>query len=108
MIMLRIGWIGFHMEGIPALKAVLEQGTPVQAVITLNEQQLGKRSAAADYGPLTRRYGVPLHKVANINDGESIRLLRELALDVAVVLGWSQIIRPPALHCCRMGMIGAH
>ena len=43
--MLRIGWIGFHIEGIPALQALLEQGIRVEAVITLNEEQLAKRSA---------------------------------------------------------------
>ena len=106
--MLRIGWIGFHMEGIPALEAVLDQGIPVQAVITLNGTQLAKRSAAVDYGAVTSRHGVPLYRVANINDEESVKLLRGLALDVVFVLGWSQIIRPPALTLPRLGMIGAH
>jgi methionyl-tRNA formyltransferase len=106
--MLRIGWIGFHMEGLPALQAVLEQGIPVQAVLTLNEEQFAKRSGGVNYGPLTRRYGVPLYKIGNINDDESVKLLRELALDVAIVLGWSQIIRLPALTLPRLGMIGAH
>src|SRR5438132_5945887 len=105
---LRIGWIGFHMEGLPALQAVLERGIPVQAVITLAPEQRAKRSAAVDYGDVTRRFGVPLYQVADINSPEALALLRELALDVVFVLGWSQIIRPPALTSCRLGMIGAH
>jgi methionyl-tRNA formyltransferase len=105
---MRIGWIGFHLEGLPALQALLEQGTPVEAVITLNEEQRARRSAAVDYEGLTRRFGVPLYPVANINHDTSVRLLQDLALDVAIVLGWSQIIRPPALRSCRLGMIGAH
>jgi methionyl-tRNA formyltransferase len=106
--MLRIAWIGFHREGLPALQALLEQGTRVEAVITLKEEQLAKRSGAADYGDLTRHFGVPLYRVANINNPESVRLLTELSLDIAFVLGWSEIIRPPALQSCRIGMIGAH
>jgi methionyl-tRNA formyltransferase len=96
------------MEGMPALQTLLEQGTRVEAVITLNEEQLAKRSGAVDYEELTCRFGVPLYRVANINSPEAVELLAGLDLDVAFVLGWSQIIRPPALTCCRVGMIGAH
>jgi methionyl-tRNA formyltransferase len=106
--MLRIGWISFHREGFPALKTLLARGVRVEAVITLAPEQLAKRSGAADYGPLTRRFGIPLHQVASINDPEAVKLLTDLALDVAIVLGWSEIIRPPALTSCRLGMIGAH
>jgi methionyl-tRNA formyltransferase len=105
---MKIGWIGFHMEGLPALQAVLERGIPVQAVITLAPEQRARRSAAVDYGEVTQRFGVPLYQVADINSPEALALLRELALDVVFVLGWSQIIRPPALTSCRLGMIGAH
>jgi methionyl-tRNA formyltransferase len=105
---MRIGWIGFHLEGLPALQALLEQGTRVEAVITLNEEQRARRSAAVDYEGLTRRFSVPLYPVANINHESSVRLLQDLSLDVAIVLGWSQIIRPPALRSCRLGMVGAH
>jgi methionyl-tRNA formyltransferase len=105
---MRIGWIGFHREGVPALQALLERGVRVEAVITLAPEQLAKRSGAADYDPLTRRFGVPLHQVASINGPEAVKLLTDLVLDVAIVLGWSEIIRPPALASCRLGMIGAH
>jgi methionyl-tRNA formyltransferase len=105
---MRIGWIGFHMEGLPALEALLERGTRVEAVITLDEERRARRSAAVDYEGLTDRFGVPLYPVADINHESSVRLLQGLALDVAFVLGWSQLIRPPALRSCRLGMIGAH
>jgi methionyl-tRNA formyltransferase len=105
---MRIGWIGFHMEGLPALRALLERGPRVEAVITLDEERRARRSAAVDYEGLTRRFGVPLFQVADINHESSVRLLQGFALDVAFVLGWSQIIRPPALRSCRLGMIGAH
>src|SRR5262245_21127651 len=101
---MRIGWIGFHMEGLPALQALLEQGPRVEAVITLDEERRARRSAAVDYEGLTRCFGVPLFQVADINHESSVLLLQGLALDVAFVLGWSQIIRPPALRSCRLGM----
>lgn len=105
---LRIGWIGFHFEGQSALAALLDEGVSVAAVITLDEPRLAARSGTVEYDDLCRRYNVPLFKVRHINDAESVELLRRLDLDVAFVIGWSQIIGPEALHAPRMGMIGAH
>jgi methionyl-tRNA formyltransferase len=105
---MRIGWIGFHMEGIPALEAILQQGTRVQAVITLKPESAAKRSGAADYQTLCRRFSLPLHEVTNINEPGSIELLRKMDLDLLIVLGWTQILKPEALRTAKIGVIGAH
>jgi methionyl-tRNA formyltransferase len=105
---LRLGWVGFHVEGIPALTALLEAGVRLEGVITLREEALAKRSAGADYAVLLGPHGVPVYPVGNINDEEAVRLLRRMELDVAFVIGWSQILRPEALATARIGMIGAH
>jgi len=75
------------MERLPALQAVLERGIPVQAVITLAPEQGAKGGAAVDCGEVTRRSGVPLYQVADINSPGALGLLRELALAVVFVLG---------------------
>ena len=103
---MKFGWVGFHMEGIPALEAVLASGAPVAAVLTLKPEVAASRSGAADYGPLCRRFGVPLHFVTSVNDPESRALLQ--GLDVVFVIGWSQILSPETLATARLGMIGAH
>lgn len=105
---LRLGWIGFHMEGIPALQALLSQGIHLEGVITLNEEAIAKRSGLGDYASVVHDYRVPLHKVRSINDEESIALLKQMSLDLAFVIGWSQILRPETLATARIGMIGAH
>jgi len=110
---LRIGWVGFHMEGIPALKALLEAGVRIEGVITLAPDARARRSAAVDYasgfrGSTASGYPVPLYEVSNINDDRAMALLREMSLDIAFVIGWSQILRPEALATARIGMIGAH
>jgi len=103
---MKLGWVGFHMEGIPALEAVLEAGAPVSAVLTLSPAVRVSRSGAADYGPVCRRFGVPLHEVTSINDPASRALLQ--GLDLVFVIGWSQILSPETLATARLGMIGAH
>jgi len=105
---MRLGWIGSHLEGIPALRSLLEAGAPFQGVITLNPDLAARRSGAADYTALCRRFHVPLYEVANINDPAARELLRTLALDVVFVIGWSQILAPETLAAARIGMIGAH
>src|SRR5262245_60634907 len=106
--MMRIGWIGFHLEGIPALECVLDKGWPVAAVITLKPERAAKRSGAVDYRALCHRYGVGLYEVDNINDEPAIELLTRLELDVVFVIGWTQIVRARALSLARIGMLGAH
>lgn len=105
---MRLGWIGSHLEGVPALRGLLERGFRLEAVITLKPAASSKRSGAVDYAPLCAEYGVPLHQITNINDDEALRLLKELSFDLVFVIGWSQIVRPDALKLARVGMIGAH
>jgi methionyl-tRNA formyltransferase len=105
---MRLGWIGCHQEGLPALHGVLESGVPVEGVISLTREVAATRSGAADYTALCQRYNIPLYHVASINSVEARELLRRLALDVVFVIGWSQILGPETLALARVGMIGAH
>ena len=105
---MRLGWIGCHQEGIPALQGLLEAGAPIQSVISLKPELAATRSGAADYASLCRRFHVPLSQVANINDAAARDLLRTLALDIVFVIGWSQILARETLQLARIGMVGAH
>ena len=105
---MRIGWVGFHSEGLPALRALLTSGAPVVGVVTLEPEVARTKSGCADYAALCHEYGVPLHYVRHINHESSIALLDSLKLDVAFVIGWTQIVGPRALATARLGMIGAH
>ena len=105
---MRIGWVGSHLEGVPALRSMLDRGFRLDAVITLKPAASSKRSGAFDYSPLCAEYGLPLYQITNINDDEALSLLKALSLDLVFVIGWSQIVRPEALKLARIGMIGAH
>lgn len=105
---MRFAWVGFHMEGVPALEALVHAGATVEAVFTLEPALAARRSGAADYHALCRRLGLELVEVRNINDDDAVARLRELAPDVLLVIGWSQILHPPALRAARLGAIGAH
>lgn len=105
---LRIAWIGFHQEGIPALQGLRDARVPLVAVITLDEPAAAKRCATAEYSDVLHGWNVPLHRVRNINDEQTIQLLKEMHLDLLLVIGWSQILSSAALATARIGAIGAH
>jgi methionyl-tRNA formyltransferase len=96
------------MEGLPALRGLLERGYPLEAIITLRPELAAKRSGGADYHPVAEEFRIPLYEVSNINDEQSLHLLKDLSLDLAFLIGWTQIVRPDALSLVRIGMIGAH
>lgn len=105
---MKICWVGFHAEGLAALRAVVEAGHDVAAVITLTPEAAARRSGASDYRSLCDELGLPLYDVGNINDEESLAILRSVAPQLLIVLGWSQILREPALSIPTVGVVGAH
>ncbi len=105
---MRFAWVGNHLEGLPAFEALLDAGAEIVAAVTLTADVAARRSGAADYEPLCRRFGVPLYRIGDVNTPSSIALLRTLDVDVLFVIGWSQILRAEALATARRGVVGAH
>jgi methionyl-tRNA formyltransferase len=105
---MRIGWIGFHMEGVPALRAVLEQGFPIVGIVTLSAAAAARRSGAADYTTIGREFGIPVFEVDDVNAEPGLTTLAELSLDLAFVIGWTQIVGPSARQLIPLGLVGAH
>lgn len=105
---MRIGWIGFHEEGLQALRALLEAGAPIAGVITLTPAAAARRSAPGDYRGLCRDFGIEPFEVESINGPDGLAALRSLALDLAFVIGWTEIVRPPTRELVGRGLIGAH
>jgi methionyl-tRNA formyltransferase len=104
----RIGWVGFHEEGLLPLRSLLEQGVAIEGAITLTPAAAAQRSGAADYSGLCREFGVPLFEIEDINGEDGLAALRTLHLDLAFVIGWTQLVRPAARAQVRWGVIGAH
>lgn len=104
---LRVGWVGFHQEGVPALRALIERGSLVGA-LTLAPEASAKRSAVAGVAEICRSGGVEVAEVAHVNDPTSVATMRSWQADVIFVIGWSQILSEEALSCAAIGTIGAH
>ncbi|MBV5340359.1 MAG: methionyl-tRNA formyltransferase [Deltaproteobacteria bacterium] len=104
----RFAWLGFHFEGLPALQRLVSENQIPQAIITLTRERMAKRSGGVDLEAFGIAHGIPVYHIENVNDDHVVELLKSLNLDVLFVIGWSQIVRSPALSTVRIGMIGAH
>ncbi len=104
----RIGWMSHHVEGVKPLKTILAFGFTIHAIITLHDELAAKKSGAANFNGIAAKHNIQLHHIRNVNDPMSIKLLVDLNLDLLFVVGWSQILHPPALQSARIGCFGAH
>ena len=104
----KLGWIGIHEEGIPALDAVCSAGYQVQGVMTLAKAAAADRAGSACYADICRPYHLPVYEVNHVNEDSSLEILRAWDCDVLVVLGWGQILSPEVLRLPKIGAVGAH
>jgi len=104
---MRIVWVGFHEEGRYCIPKLHESGFSIEAIITLDEEELKKRSSVFDYSFQSEKYSIPIYKVNNINDSVAVEIISNIKPDVICVIGWSQILSAHILDQADL-VIGAH
>jgi len=103
---MRIVFVGTVQFSRECLEETLAAGGDVVAVLTLAPERAGFHGDYADLEPAATAHGVPVHRVGNVNDPETIALIRSLEPDVILVLGWSQLLGPELLSLAPC--IGSH
>lgn len=105
--MINIVWVGFHIEGVLAFKAIANNYNIV-ATLSLTTNVAKRRSGVANYRVLSEKNEINYYEISNINDSNTVELLNNLNPDIIIVLGWSQILKQEVLNIPRIGVIGAH
>lgn len=105
---MRIAFLGTVEFSRRCLAEVLACGGDVAAVLTLPREAASFNADWADLAPVAATHGVPCHRIRNINDPETVELLRSLAPDVLFVFGWSQLVSHAVLELTRLGAVGTH
>ena len=94
----------------PALRAMLDAGVDVAAVITRPDRPAGRGQEPAA-SPVKRHAverGLPLFQPAKIKDPEAVQYVQRLSPDVIVVVGYGQIIPPAVFEAPPLGAINVH
>ena len=73
--MMKIVWVGFHLEGVIAYKALAKKYN-IFATICLTSESARKRSGFANYKNLSEIYKITYFEINHINEVSTIKLLK--------------------------------
>lgn len=105
---MKIAFVGAVEGSRVALEAICAAGHVPAVVVTLPEELAARHSDFAELAPVAEAYGAAVHRTARSDSAETIGLLREVAPDVTLVIGWSQLCGPEFRAVPRIGCIGFH
>lgn len=77
-------------------------------MITLKDEKAKNKSGRIYLDDLSCQHNVPLLKIDNINDQETLQELKNKEIDWLFIIGWSQIAKKNLLNAPSKGCIGMH
>src|SRR5262249_21536727 len=103
-------FMGTPEFAVPRLRAMLEAGVQVAGAITQPDRPAG-RGQKPGPGPVKRlavERGLPVFQPVKIRDPEAAELVRRLAPEAIVVVGYGQIIPRAVFEAAPLGTINLH
>ena len=107
---MRIVFMGTPDFSVPTLKALVEAGHDVAAVVTQPDKPKG-RGKEMQMTPVkvqALEYKIPVYQPAKVRDQAFIQVLREMDADVFVVIAFGQILPERILNLPKYGCINIH
>ncbi|SDD38195.1 methionyl-tRNA formyltransferase [Paracoccus isoporae] len=105
---MRTVFIGAVEGSAVALRALCEAGQAPDLVVTLPLERASAHSDFADLGPIAGAHGIRLQRVARTDDPALMEALRQMAPDLVMIIGWSQLIGRDLLDLPGQGVLGFH
>jgi sialic acid synthase SpsE/methionyl-tRNA formyltransferase len=104
----RIVFIGCRKMGFESLQYLL--GNHLENVVSIYtiDESLERKTANHYSFDSLQEYGVPIHKISNINSPESILSIKKDNPSIIISMGWSQIIGEEVLTIPLKGVVGFH
>lgn len=94
--------------GLSCIEEIYRIGGKLDLLITLKDSQARNKSGRVYLDGIAQKQNVPLLKIRNINDKETIHALKKHQIDWLFLIGWSQIAESEVLHAPTCGCIGMH
>ena len=91
---MRIVFMGTPDFSVPALKAIVEAGHQVTAVVTQPDKPKG-RGGKMQYTPVKEAalaHGIPVFQPVKIREAQAVEELRKYNADIMVVIAFGQIL----------------
>lgn len=105
---MRIVFVGAVDFSSHCLREVIQHSRHEVTVLTLPLEFASFHSDYADLSAVASANNLGFHHIKNINDAETLALVKTLEPDLIFVFGWSQIISKEILDLPRLGCIGTH
>jgi methionyl-tRNA formyltransferase len=107
---MRTVFLGTPQFAVPSLRALAEAGHQLAAVFTQPDRPKGRGNVVTE-SPVkvtAQELAIPVHQPERIRRPESVNLLRELAPELGVVVGYGQIIPQTIIDIPRYGILNVH
>jgi methionyl-tRNA formyltransferase len=101
-------FVSFDEIGWYCLQKILEMGGNVAGIFTLDDERRIKMSGNKPFDDLAKEYNVPLYKIRNINDKETLGLVKKCDSDTSFVIGWSQLVKNEFISSSKYACVGMH
>jgi methionyl-tRNA formyltransferase len=107
---MRLVFLGTPAFAVPSLERLVGAGRQVLQVVTQPDRPLGRglREAMSPVKQAALRLGLPVAQPERVRRPESVEVLRSLAPDVMVVVGYGQIIPQSIIDIPPLGIVNVH
>ncbi len=107
---MRVAFLGTPAFAAPSLEALAAEGFDIPAVLSQPDRPKGRgqQLAISPVKETALRLGLSVHQPERVRRPEVIELLRGLALDAMVVVGYGQIIPQAIIDLVPLGIINVH
>jgi methionyl-tRNA formyltransferase len=107
---LRLVFLGTPPFAVPTLERLATRGHHIGAVFTQPDRPKGRggQVAMSAVKVAAAGLGIPVHQPERIKRPESVALLRELAPEAMVVVGYGQILPQSILDIPKLGILNVH
>ncbi len=104
----KLGFVTCVELGLECMQAIYDAGAKLEIAITLKDNIAKRKSGRVYIDDFCQQHSIPITKIRNINDPESIQAIKDANIDWLFIIGWSQIAKPEILNAPNLGCIGIH
>lgn len=107
---MKIVFMGTPDFAVPCLEKLIEEKHDVAAVFTQPDKPVGRKQILTppDVKVCAQKYDIPVYQPEKIKGSNSAEIIKEIALDVIIVVAYGKILPKEILEAAPYGCINVH